>query len=190
MAHNHKEISKPKAVLLFLVALPFIVVGMLIFGLIYIITTVIPAPVEMIIYKNSRYYKDTKAKYTLGITGNFGYKSYKHVIKNPKLEFVLQKEGYYYYKAEDSVLVIPYYISYFYEDGNWYITEDDAGETKEKVENAKEIFQNLISEDITPYKLRLLVKESYFRRDQLSKAKENDTFVFYKSQKDFARLLI
>lgn len=183
-AHRHKKMSKPLAALIFIITLPFVIAGLVFFGLIYIITTVIPAPVEMIIYKNSQFYKDLKIKYSLGITKNFGYKSYKYVRKNPNLQFICQSEGYYYYKKNNSILVMPYYAEYNYKNGEWFLTMKEGGEEI----NAKEIkptFQMLIKEKLEEYDIKLLVKEKLFKKEDLNAAKSDPVFVFYKNHKDF-----
>ena len=187
MAHNHKEMSKPLALLLFIVTLPFVLVGLIVFGLIYVVTTVIPAPIEVLVYKRSQFYKDLKIKYALGITSNFGYKSYKYVKENPNLEMVFQDEGYYYYKTENAILVIPYYQGYYYENGKWMITPDEGKNTME-ISCAKEIFAPLIKENIEDYELKLLVKEKRFSKESLELAKGDPVFVFYKNHKDFATI--
>ncbi|MBO5313307.1 MAG: hypothetical protein J6B29_05010 [Clostridia bacterium] len=185
MAHNHKgEMSKMGAIIIFIVTLPLVLAGLIIFGAIYLLTTVLPAPVEMVIYKSSDYYKETKAKYTLGITGNFGYKTYKYVKKNPALSFVRQTEGYYYYKTKDAVLVVPYYASYLCKEGKWYMTLNE-GKEDVPVESVRDTFSPLIHEDISGYEIKLLVKEKLFSHDSLEDAKSQGVFVFYKNHRDF-----
>ena len=132
----------------------------------------------MIIYKRSVFYKDLKVKYSLGITSSFGYKSYKYVKKNPCLDFVCQSEGYYYYKAGKSILVIPYYAQYLYDGKRWQLTMKEGGEAVEP-KDVKVTFQYLIKENLDGYTIRLLVKEKYFRKDQLFLAKADPVFVFY-----------
>ena len=187
MAHQHKKMHWSLAFLLFIVSLPFIIAGIVFFGLIYLLTTVLPAPIELIVYKRSDFYKDLKIKYFMGITTNFGYKSYKYVKENPSLDFVCQSEGYYYYKGDGSVLVMPYYAEYKYEGGKWLLTMKEGGEVIEPCD-VRPTFQNLIKEDISGLELKLLVKEKFFKKDQLELAKANPVFVFYKNHKDFATI--
>lgn len=187
MEHSHKKMNKGLATVLFILSLPFVLIGLIFFGLIYVITTVIPAPIEIIIYKNSQFYKDFKIKYFLGATSNFGYKSYKYVKKNPHLKMVFQEEGYYYYKGENAILVIPYYPGYFYENNTWMITVNE-GKSAVPVSSAKEIFAPLIKEDLSNLELKLLVKERHFPKEQLSLAKADPVFVFYKNHKSLATI--
>lgn len=175
------------AFLLFVVTLPFVILGLVAFGLIYIVTTVLPAPIEVIIYKKSQFYKDLKIKYSLGITTNFGYKTYKHVKNNPNLDIVFQEEGYYYYKGEKNILVTPYYAEYFYDGEKWQLTMKEGGEAIEP-KDVKVTFQPLIKEDISGYDIKLLVKEKFFKKEQLEIAKADPVFVFYKNHKDFATI--
>ena len=172
MAHQHKKMHWSLAFLLFIVSLPFIIAGIVFFGLIYLLTTVLPAPIELIVYKRSDFYKDLKIKY---------------VKENPSLDFVCQSEGYYYYKGDGSVLVMPYYAEYKYEGGKWLLTMKEGGEVIEPCD-VRPTFQNLIKEDISGLELKLLVKEKFFKKDQLELAKANPVFVFYKNHKDFATI--
>lgn len=188
MAHNHGKLNKPFSVALFIISLPFVAVGLLVFGLFYVITTVIPAPVEILIYKSSQFYKDLGVKYSLGITSNFGYKSYKYVKKNPCLQMVFGEEGYYYYKTENSVLVIPYYPGYYYENGKWMITLDEGKSTGE-LSGVKAVFEPLIKESLEGKEVKLLVKERFFKKSELDLARKEPAFVFYKSHKDFDSIM-
>ena len=188
MAHKHKEMSKPLAVLLFIVSLPFVLLGLLIFGLIYLLTTVLPAPIEAIIYKKSQFYKDFGIKYFLGVLSNFGYKTYKYVKENKSLSLVFQKEGYYYYKTENAVLVIPYYDGFFLENREW-MADTGTSQGSIKVTDLKSVFAPLIEEDITNLELKLLVTEKLFMKNQLEEAKSRSEFVFYKDHKSFKDLM-
>lgn len=187
MAHKHKEMSKPLAVLLFIVTLPLVLLGLLIFGLIYFITTVLPAPVEVIIYKRSQFYKDFGTKYFLGVLRNFGFKSYKYVKENQCLSLVFQKEGYYYYKKEGEVLVIPYYEGFCLEKGEW-IADTGTSQGEIRVSSLKAVFEPLIEEDISNLELKLLVTKKHFKKTELEAAKSDPVFVFYENHKDFARI--
>ena len=189
--HNHKgdkDIGKRLlALILFIVTLPLVILGLVVFGLIYIVTTVLPSPIERIVYKKSRFYGDLKCKYMMGITSSFAYKSYKYVKSNPHLDIVVQDEGYYYYKSSGAVLVIPYYAEYKYEGGKWLLSMKEGGDTIEHT-LVKPTFQNLIKEDLADVELKLLVKEKSFKKDQLHLAKRDPVFVFYKSHKDFSKI--
>lgn len=190
MEHNHNSnIGKRLlALLLFIVTIPLVIVGFLFFGILYFFTTILPSPIERIFYKKSDFYKELNTAYTMGITRNFGYKSFKYVKENEKLDLIVQEEGYYYYKSCDSILVIPYYPSYGYENGEWLISMDD-GKSKIKVAELKPVFAPLIKEDIEKYNLKLLVKEKFFSPPELLLAKTDPVFVFYKNEQDFATLL-
>ena len=179
--------NKALAVLLFIITIPFVLLGLLVFGIIYVLTTVIPAPVEILIYKSSDFYKDFKIKYFLGVTSNFGYKSYKYVKQNGEVDLVFQSEGYYYYKTKGAVLVIPYYPGYFFEDGEWWFTPNE-GKTHSKISELKATFAPLIKENIDSLDLKLLVKEKHFAEKDLPAAKSHPVFVFYKNHKDLARI--
>lgn len=184
MGKSGKKMNGLVAFLLFLVSLPFIIGGLVIFGLIYVVTVVLPAPVEYIIYKNSQFYKDLKIKYFMGVTSNFGYKSYKYVKGNPSLEFVCQEEGYYYYKSEGAILVMPYYAEYKRHGNSWLLTMKEGGDTVD-VHDVKPTFQNLIKENLNELEIKLLVKDKYFKKEELLDAKSDPVFVFYKNHKDF-----
>ena len=184
MGKNGKKMNGLVAFLLFLVSLPFIIGGLVVFGLIYVVTVVLPAPVEYIIYKNSQFYKDLKIKYFLGVTSNFGYKSYKYVKGNPDLDFVCQQNGYYYYKAEGAILVMPYYAEYKRHGDSWLLTMKEGGDTID-VHEVKPTFQNLIEENMDTVEVKLLVKEKYFKKSELNDALGDPVFVFDKSHKDF-----
>ena len=182
--NEHKKMNRFLALILFIVTLPFVILGLVFFGIIYLITTVIPSPVEMIIYKKSSFYKDLNIKYSMGITTNFGYKTYKYVKENKNMKIIFQDEGYYYYKSKDSVLVMPYYAEYKYREGEWYLTMKEGGE-EISAHDIKPTFQTLIKEDISSLDVKLLVKEKCFKKQDLSKARNFEGFVFYKSHKDF-----
>ncbi len=185
--HNHSVGKRILALLLFIVTLPFVILGLVIFGTIYLITTVLPSPVERIIYKKSQFYKDLGVPYTMSITHSFAYKSYKYVKQNESLELVVQSEGYYYYKSGNSIWVLPYYAEYRHEDGRWLLSMREGGDTIEP-KDVRVTFQNLIKEDISALELKLLVKEKYFKKEQLPIAKADPVFVFYKNHKDFAAI--
>ena len=187
MAHNHKQMNGLLAFLLFIVTLPFVILGLVVFGLIYLITTVLPAPIEIIIYKHSQFYRDLHIKYFLGITSNFGYKTYKYVKQNPNLEIVFQDNGYYYYKSDKTILVIPYYAEYYNKDDKWQLTMSKDGEAIEP-KDVKPTFEPLIKEDISDYEIKLLVKEKFFKKEQVEAAKQDPVFVFYKNYKDFDKI--
>lgn len=191
MEHKHSDKLGKRllAILLFIVTIPLVIVGLVVFGTIYLITTVLPSPIEMLIYKKSAFYKELGHKYTMSITHSFAYKSYKYVKQNQDLYIVVQDEGYYYYKSKDAFLVLPYYAEYKYENGKWLLTMKEDGETVEP-KDVKVTFQNLIKEDVTDKELRLLVKEKYFKKEDLERAKADPVFVFYKNEKDFASIKI
>lgn len=186
MEHKHEsDIGKRLlALLLFIITIPFVILGLVVFGTIYLLTTVLPSPIERLVYKRSQFYKDLSHPYTMCITHSFGYKSYKYVKENPSLDISVQGDGYYYYKTHDSVLVIPYYAEYRYSDGKWLLAMKEGGSTIEP-RDAKVTFQNIIKEDISSYELKLLVKEKCFKKEDLDKAKRDPVFVFYKNHKDF-----
>ena len=186
-----KEQSKIKlvlAVLLFLVSLPLIIVGLLIFGLLYFFGTVLFAPIEVIIYKKSDFYRDFGIKYFLGALRNFGYKTYPYVKENPSVQLVFQPEGYYYYKTEGAVLVIPYYEGFYLQDGEWCA---DIGKDDQvlKAADLKPVFEPLIKEDISRFDLKLLVTENLFKKEELDLARTDPVFVFYKDHRDFDTIL-
>ena len=189
MEHNHKDSLGKRllAMLLFIISLPIMIAGLLIFGTVYLVTTVLPSPIERLIYKRSDFYKDLKIKYRMSITHSIAYKSYKYVKENPNLEIEVQKEGYFYYRSGNAILVLPYYAEYKYDNGKWLLTMKEGGDTVEP-SDVKVTFQNLISEDITDKELKLLVKENYFKKEDLDKAKSDPVFVFYKDYKDFATI--
>ena len=187
--HNSNIGKRLLALLLFIVTIPLVIVGVVFFGIIYVLTTVLPSPIERIIYKKSEFYKDLKAKYTLGITRNFAFKSYKYVKQNENLELVVQDEGYYYYKTNNSILVIPYYPRYEYENREWMISMDE-GKSKLRVVDLKGTFAPLIKENIDELDLKLLVKEKFFKEHHFLLAKDDPVFVFYKNEKDFASIKI
>ena len=182
MEHKHSKFKWVGAVLLFIVTIPFVLVGLVIFGLIYLLMTVLPSPIERMIYKKSEFFKDLSVKYTMGITGSFAYKTYPYVKKNPCLELVVQDEGYYYYKSGNSILVLPYYAEYIFVNGKWYLTMKEGGDVIEP-KDVKPTFQNLISADISEMELKLLVKEKYFKKADIEEAN-----VFYKGKEDFEHI--
>ena len=185
--HNHGVGMRLLALLLFIVTLPFVVLGLVVFGTIYLVMTVLPSPIERVIYKKSEFYKDLGVKYTMCITHSLAYKSYKYVKANEHLDIEVQSEGYYYYKSGNSILVLPYYAEYRYEDGKWLLSMKSEGALN-TMEDVKVTFQNLIKEDISGKELKLLVKEKYFSDEQLLLAKADPVFVFYKNKKDFATI--
>ena len=187
MEHKHSKFKWIGAVLLFIVTIPLVIAGLVVFGLIYLLMTVLPSPIERMIYKKSEFFKDLSVKYTMGITGSFAYKTYPYVKKNPNLELVVQDEGYYYYKSGNAVLVLPYYAEYIYEGGKWFLTMKHGGDVIEP-KDVKPTFQNLIKDDISEKELKLLVKEKYFQKADLCKAKEESAFVFYIGKEDFATI--
>lgn len=185
--HNNDIGKRLLALLLFIVTLPLVILGLLVFGTIYLLTTVLPSPIERIIYKKSQFYKDIQAKYIMSITHSFAYKSYKYVKANSDLDIVVQEEGYYYYTSGNAVLVLPYYAEYKNEGGKWLLAMKDGG-TPNTLEDVKATFQNLIKVDIKNKDLKLLVKEKDFTNEDLPKAKGDPVFVFYKNHKDFATI--
>ena len=185
--HNGKTGKRLLALLLFIVTIPLVIVGFVVFGTIYFLSTILPSPIERMIYKKSEFYKDLKANYVIGITRNFGYKSYKYVKQNENLDLVVQEEGYYYYKSKNFILVIPYYPWYKYENGEWMISMDE-GKSKSRVADLKNVFAPLIKENIEESELKLLVKEKFFSPPELLLAKTDPVFVFYKNEKDFANI--
>lgn len=187
MTRNKKKMDRITATVLFVLSLPFILVGLIIFGILYFVTTILPAPIEIIVYKCSRFYKDLKRKYTLGITTSFGYKSYKYVIKNPNLEFVCQEEGYYYYKRDNEILVMPYYAGYYKKGDSWMMTMNKEGD-EACVSEVHNTFAMLIKEDISNIDVKLLVKKKHFKKEELDMAMSSPVFVFYKNHKDFSRI--
>ena len=191
MEHNHEHGAQTGkrllSLLLFIVTLPLVLLGLIIFGTIYLVMTVLPSPIERLIYKRSDFYKDLGVKYTMSITHSLAYKSYKYVKENEHLDLEVQSEGYYYYKSGNSILVLPYYAEYKYEGGRWLLSMKEGGEAIEP-KDVKVTFQHLIKEDISDKDLKLLVKEKYFAEDQLLIAKTDPVFVFYKNKKDFATL--
>ena len=70
--------EKITLLILFLISFPFVLVGALLFIIIYILI----APTEILFYKRSYYYKDLKEKYYLLITFNKNYKKYNKIIKS------------------------------------------------------------------------------------------------------------
>lgn len=184
-AHDHTTGKRILALLLFVITLPVVILGLVIFGTIYLLTTVLPSPIERIIYKKSEFYKDLKVPYSMSITHSFGFKSYKYVKENKCLDLIVQSEGYYYYKSGKSILVLPYYAEYKYENGKWLLSMKEGGDTVEP-KDVKITFQNLIKEDISAFDLKLLVKEKYFKKEQILVAKADPVFVFYKNKKDFS----
>lgn len=83
--------------ILFIIALPFILIGAVLFISIYLIT----APIEWMFYKSSFYYKELKEKYYLTITFNKNYKIYNKLRKTLKYN---QKEK--YYEDLNNILII------------------------------------------------------------------------------------
>ena len=187
MEHKHGKFKGIGAIVLFIVTVPVVLAGLIIFGAIYLLTTVLPSPIERMIYKKSDFYKDLSVKYTMGIRGSFAYKTYPYVKKNPSLELIVQDEGYYYYRSGNAVLVLPYYLEYIYAGGRWYMTMKHGGDVVEP-KDVKPTFQNLIKEDISKMELKLLVKESYFKKEQLDLARQESAFVLYKNKEDFATI--
>ncbi|MBQ8146156.1 MAG: hypothetical protein IJ039_05180 [Clostridia bacterium] len=187
MARKQKKMNSLVATVLFVLSLPFVLIGLVLFGLMYVITTILPAPVEIIVYKSSQFYKDLKRKYTLGITSNFGYKSYKYVKQNPELEFVCQEEGYYYYRSRDSIFVLPYYAGYYKKGNDWMMTMNKDGD-EASIDAVRDTFAMLIKEDISEYDVKLLVKEKHFKKSELNEAKSHPVFVFYKNHKSLKQV--
>ncbi len=189
MEHKHSKLKWLGAVLLFIVTIPFVLAGLIIFGAIYLLTTVLPSPIERLIYKKSEFYRDLGIKYTMSITSSFAYKTYPYVKKNPDLELIVQSEGYFYYRSGKVVLVLPYYAEYIHAGGKWYLTMKHGGDVIEP-KDVKITFQNIIKADISDMELKLLVKEKYFQKADLLKAREESSFVFYNSKEDFATLKV
>lgn len=189
MEHKHSKFKWLGAVFLFIVTIPLVIAGLIIFGTVYLLTTVLPSPIERLRYKKSSFCRDLSVKYTMGITSSFAYKTYPYVLENPCLELVVQDEGYYYYKSGNVILVLPYYLEYIYAGGKWYMTMKHGGDVIEP-KDVKPTFQNLIKEDISEMELKLLVKEKYFKKEQLSLAKEESAFVFYENKEDFKTLKV
>lgn len=189
MEHNHEnEIGKRLlALLLFIVTLPIVILGLVIFGTIYLLTTVLPSPVERLIYKKSAFFKDLNVPYTMSITHSFAYKSYRYVKENPSLDIVVQDEGYYYYTSGNAILVLPYYAEYKNEGGKWFLAMKSGG-APNTMEEVKASFQNIIKVDLSERELKLLVKEKYFAKEDVSMAKSDPVFVFYQTQKDFVTI--
>ena len=191
MEHNHdNQIGKRLlALLVFIITLPLVILGLVVFGAIYLLTTVLPSPIERLIYKRSEFYKELGAPYTMSITHSLAYKSYKYVKANGALEIVVQSNGYYYYRSGNCILVIPYYPRYEYENREWLVSTDDrAG--KFSVASLKSVFAPIIEENIDGYELKLLVKKKHFSKIDYELAKDEPIFVFYKNKKDFAAIKI
>ena len=169
-----------------IVTFPIAVVGFIVFGLIYFVTTVIPAPIEYLIFKHSAYCKELKGKYIMGITHGFGYKSYKYVKANPRLTYVLQDNGYYYYKTENAVIVVFTYGRFYLKENEWYYTlsENEEEEKLLPFDQIRKVFEPLISEDISGYELKLIVSKTNFLAEQIPEAKNNEAFVFCASSSD------
>ena len=189
MEHNHSGNTGKRilAALLFLVTLPFVVAGLIVFGLIYLLADVLPSPIEKLFYKRSPLYRDLGVGYSIGITRSFAYKSYKYVKANKSLDLVVQDEGYYYYKTDKAVLVLPYYCDYKLENGQWRLYMKSGGESISP-EEIRLTFAPLIKTDTRDMEFKLLVKEKYFDKSLLSIAKSDPVFVFYKNYKDFASI--
>lgn len=189
MEHNHEnEIGKRLlALLIFIVTLPIVILGLVVFGTVYLLTTVLPSPIERLIYKKSAFFKDLRVPYTMSLTHSFAYKSYKYVKENESLDIVVQDEGYYYYTSGNAVLVLPYYAEYKNQGGKWFLSMKNGG-TPNTLEEVKASFQNIIKIDLSTKELKLLVKEKYFAKEDVCAAKSDPVFVFYQTEKDFATI--
>ena len=62
------------------------------------------------------------------------------------------------------------------------------GGASNTLEDVKATFQNIIKEDLSTKELKLLVKEKYFKKEDLLLAKSDPVFVFYKVKQDFATI--
>ena len=186
MSKKNEKKNNVLSLLIAILTLPLAIVLFIGFGLIYFITTVIPAPFEYLIFKRSDYYKDLEGKYAMGITHGFGYKSYKYVKKNPVLTYVLQDNGYYYYKTENAVIGVFTYGRFYFKDGEWYFTHSEDEETDYllPLTEIRKTFEPLITEDISDCEFRIIVTENLFLNEQLPRAKENEAFVFCSSPRD------
>ena len=186
MSKKNEKKNNVLSLLIAILTLPLAIVLFIGFGLIYFITTVIPAPIEYLIFKHSAYSKELKGKYIMGITHGFGYKSYKYVKANPRLTYVLQDNGYYYYKTENAVIVVFTYGRFYLKENEWYYTlsENEEEEKLLPFDQIRKVFEPLISEDISGYELKLIVSKTNFPAEQIPKAKNNEAFVFCASSRD------
>src|SRR5690625_2722946 len=84
-------------IFLFVITLPFILIGALLFIIIYIII----APIEWLLYYNSFYKKDLNEKYYLFITLTKNYKKYNKLRNSLKYNSIKK-----YYENNDSILIL------------------------------------------------------------------------------------
>ena len=105
-----------KLIILYILASPFIIAFFTIFFIIYILI----APIEILIYKRSLYYRNLGEKYYLLITYQQKYKLYNNILKsNQQKELIINNEtinAYY----NNNYLLVPIKFNITLKDNEYY----------------------------------------------------------------------
>ena len=184
--------------LAFIFCLPFFL-----FALVwYFLGVILPAPIEILFYKKSFYFKDFNKKYSLGITHTEKYKLYNFIKKN-NLNYNLIELGedviYLQSKNNENKIYIfsPANEFKLNKNNEWvveYERQNFPYETKEidtnEIPLLKEI--NILYSSIENFnekQYKILTNILPFNLKSLEKAKQDPIFKIYKNKKELINIL-
>ena len=166
-------LQKILVILFYILAIPFIVLGLVIFAIICIFVI----PLEYPIYKLSFFYKKYRYKYELFITSKESYKVINY-YKNYSLDFDYE---------EDAIKIgkITYYFSWFE-----ILSYDDSGECVIAITDNDELELLKESSKIKGKRnVKILVNERDLDKEDISKARKDKKLILYKKVADLYALI-
>lgn len=165
--------------------LPFIVFGLAVFFVLF----VLPAPLELIRFHRSAYYKDGRGEYAFGITYREDYRLYKLLKeRGVKTEIVHSANGVSYLSSENGVYIFmdSYHLDFNAEQGQWEIdgetqrlADDDLLNSDEPL-NLNTFIEKIMGEfDSNLQQVRLLVRRKQLDKRLRSVAQTEPRFVVF-----------
>ncbi len=178
---DNKLFQKILLISLIIISSPFILFGLIIYFIIYIL----PSPIEKHRYKKSYYYRDLKIKYSFGITYIEDYEIY-NLFKGTNIKRMTSsiKDNYVYYETEKPnkriILLLPWFEDLLYDsnDLEWKFIREVDRDFPESFENGMrlEVLENIGQSD---YEVKVLVNENYFNKNELPIAYKSEHFIIY-----------
>ncbi len=135
--------------------------------LLFLLGLLIITPFEYFKYKKSRYYKDTKEKYSWLCTSSYYIKFYD-LIKNENLPIEFYRSdyapitGYGYFVYKDILILNDYEPCYDAEKNIWLVEiEDEYVDIKEDIENAIDRCNELLGNNVCKKAVVLIDKDIF-----------------------------
>lgn len=188
-----KDLVWYKKILLILVwtiLSPILLVVSIMALVIFFIVIIVPSPFEMIKYKRSPYYQNTKRKYNFAITRSESYELYNYLFsisKHEKIDFSKDQ----FISDDENIYIWFYYDEIWYDEkSNIWMTSMHEGAKATELETFTKDMVEKVTADNSYKKMNFLVQEDIFTADEFDLVSTDSRFLVYKDIKDLAHKLV